>query len=548
MTIITTSNLGGTTNLFTLNGLNTSYLVLPGVTLVTQVPVFDVSVFVSGFGAQASSIDILGTAVSDGPVVFLTHGDSHSVNIGVSGTVATSGSGGSYPIYMSGAFSSLNNAGTIHAFAGTVGAILIGDGSDVVNTGIITGGAGGVQMEGQVISLTNTGTITGSRGDNAAQYTGVTMNFANFGTIQNSGVILGNGNSSSVGIYSTGSGNLSVDNDGLIGSALGFGIWINQDVRLLLTNTGTIRGDGGSLSLNGQDDVIVNRGQLVGNVSLAGGSDLLDTVGGTVLGTVFGGAGDDVFRVDGMGLAIVEFSGGGTDRIESLASYTLADTPEIENLTLIGAATNGWGNAGANTLNGNDQSNRLGGAAGNDTINGHGGDDSLRGDAGNDLVNGGEGEDVLRGGAGVDTLYGGDGDDTIWGDGSTDRLYGDAGEDVLVGGAGRDTLFGGADADTFFFRAVSDSGAAASQRDVIADFETGLDLIDLTRIDANTVLNGNQAFIFIGTAAFGNVAGQLRAIHGANSFLQGDVNGDGVADFAVQMNGIATVSVNDLLL
>ena len=86
------------------------------------------------------------------------------------------------------------------------------------------------------------------------------------------------------------------------------------------------------------------------------------------------------------------------------------------------------------------------------------------------------------------------------------------------------------------------------QRDIIAGFQAGVDLIDLTRIDANVILTGNQAFSFIGTAVFGNIAGQLRLVTGANSILQGDVDGDGLADFELQLNGIATVSVNDLLL
>ncbi|MGQ0563596.1 MAG: calcium-binding protein [Gemmobacter sp.] len=183
-----------------------------------------------------------------------------------------------------------------------------------------------------------------------------------------------------------------------------------------------------------------------------------------------------------------------------------------------------------------------------DTLYGNAGNDSLRGDTADDQVYGGDGEDLLRGGAAADNLYGGEGDDTLWGDVAADRLFGDAGEDVLVGGAGRDTLYGGADADTFVFRGVADSAAGSSLRDIISGFEAGLDLIDLTRIDANAILNGNQAFTFIGTAAFGSVAGQLRAIHSASSVLQADVNGDGVADFELQLNGIATISVNDILL
>ena len=113
---------------------------------------------------------------------------------------------------------------------------------------------------------------------------------------------------------------------------------------------------------------------------------------------------------------------------------------------------------------------------------------------------------------------------------------------VALGGVSRTVL-------AMTFRRVSrDSGAGPTLRDLVQGFDAGLDLIDLTQIDANANVNANQAFTWIGTAAFSNLAGQLRLITGANSVLQGDVTGDGVADFEVQFNAIATVSVNDILL
>jgi Ca2+-binding RTX toxin-like protein len=222
---------------------------------------------------------------------------------------------------------------------------------------------------------------------------------------------------------------------------------------------------------------------------------------------------------------------------------------EIEFLTLTGTAVDGFGNEFNNTIGGNLADNRLYGGGGNDTIGGGNGHDALRGDGGSDSLRGDAGDDLLRGGAGGDALTGGEGDDTLWGEGSGDNISGGDGEDMLVGGGGSDTLYGGVDADVFVYRAVSDSRTGAL-RDIIGGggFEAGIDLIDLTRIDANTVLTGNQTFGFLGTGAFTNVAGQLRVINGANSVLQGDVNGDGVADFELQFNAIATVSVNDILL
>jgi hypothetical protein len=67
--------------------------------------------------------------------------------------------------------------------------------------------------------------------------------------------------------------------------------------------------------------------------------------------------------------------------------------------------------------------------------------------------------------------------------------------------------------------------------------ESGLDKIDFSPIDANGT-NGaiNDAFTFIGNQAFGGVAGQLRVYDTADAqIIEGDVNGDGVADFAIEV-------------
>ena len=84
--------------------------------------------------------------------------------------------------------------------------------------------------------------------------------------------------------------------------------------------------------------------------------------------------------------------------------------------------------------------------------------------------------------------------------------------------------------------------STSAERDQILDFTLG-DLINLTSIDADTATGGNQAFAFIGTAAFSNVAGELRFENagGANWLVQGDVNGDGTSDFEI----LVTVSDAD---
>jgi Ca2+-binding RTX toxin-like protein len=117
-------------------------------------------------------------------------------------------------------------------------------------------------------------------------------------------------------------------------------------------------------------------------------------------------------------------------------------------------------------------------------------------------------------------IYGGSAGDTITGSSNADWIFGSGGADTLRGGPG---------GDTFYYDDVSQSTPAAG--DTILDFAAG-DRIDVSGIDA---INGgaNDAFTFLGGAAFTNHAGELRAVNtgGNNWLVQGDTNGDGVADF-----------------
>ncbi len=130
-----------------------------------------------------------------------------------------------------------------------------------------------------------------------------------------------------------------------------------------------------------------------------------------------------------------------------------------------------------------------------------------------------------------------DGNLIFFGGRASDSLYGGAGADAIYGGGGGDFMFGGAGADVFRYDAITDSnGATNATRDRIVDFASGVDKIDLSRIDAITG-GVDDAFSFIGTAAFGNVAGQLRyTAAGGNIFIvEGDVDGDGIADFTLSV-------------
>lgn len=145
---------------------------------------------------------------------------------------------------------------------------------------------------------------------------------------------------------------------------------------------------------------------------------------------------------------------------------------------------------------------------------------------------------LLFGSGGVDLLIGSIAADQIEGRGGRDVIYAGDGNDLIIGGAGADTLVGGNGADIFRYTALSDaprSGGilAPLNRETILDFSMQQgDRIDLTAIDANSLLAGDQAFRFIAAQAFTHTAGELRYNGG---ILMGDVNGDGIADFEIQL-------------
>lgn len=261
---------------------------------------------------------------------------------------------------------------------------------------------------------------------------------------------------------------------------------------LSVTNGGaqTFNGTAGADNANagGGNDTLNGN---AGNDTLNGGTGNDTINGGEGADSMTGGTGNDTFVVDNAGDVVVEAGGGGTDTVQSLLnSYVLA--ANLENLAFIGAgAFSGTGNAVANVLTG---------GTGNDTLDGAGAAD---------VLNGGDGNDVLLGGAGADDL---------------------------TGGVGADTMTGGAGADNFIYTNVDQSTAAL--RDLIIDFGA-TDDIDLGAIDANAGTVANNAFSFIGTAAFGaNATGQLRySFVGANTLVEASNDADAVAEFSLLLQG-----------
>src|SRR5262249_12293420 len=143
-------------------------------------------------------------------------------------------------------------------------------------------------------------------------------------------------------------------------------------------------------------------------------------------------------------------------------------------------------------------------------------------------------------------LDGGIGNDKIIGGLGGDLLLGGSGDDSLSGGPGIHTATGGAGADRFIFAAVAHFSSGATPHSITDFSHAQADKIDLSSIDADTITAGNQAFSFIGTAAFSSHAGELRYIvSGPDIIVSGDVNGDGAADFSLKIAAVASLVAGD---
>jgi hypothetical protein len=108
---------------------------------------------------------------------------------------------------------------------------------------------------------------------------------------------------------------------------------------------------------------------------------------------------------------------------------------------------------------------------------------------------------------------------------------------VLIGGFGRDTLKGDLGRDTFDFNTLTESPRGSGRDTVYFDGSQG-DRIDLSSIDADTAgTAGIQKFKFIGSQGFHSIDGELRFSRG---LLQGDINGDKIADIEIRVVGLLT--------
>jgi Ca2+-binding RTX toxin-like protein len=170
-----------------------------------------------------------------------------------------------------------------------------------------------------------------------------------------------------------------------------------------------------------------------------------------------------------------------------------------------------------------------------------GGNDTYDGDGGvtDGIVDGESGDDTLIGGAEIDRFKGGKGNDAIDGGGQNDVIHGGIGGDTLTGGTGR---------DHFIFLTAKESGSKKGTYDTITDYSKKDD-IKLFAIDADGSKAGNGEFDFIGKDSFSGENGELRyQVKGGNTFVYGDTNGDGKADFAIKFDDVLKLKADDFAL
>jgi len=182
----------------------------------------------------------------------------------------------------------------------------------------------------------------------------------------------------------------------------------------------------------GGNDTIIGLG---GDDSLVGGTGNDSIDGGLEADKLIGGSGDDTFIVDNSSDLVIEKSNEGTDLIISKVDFSLANSANVENLTLWGTLSTPsvtGGNANNSTLT--DANLNAAGNSLSNSLTGNTGNNSLNGAAGADNLYGGDGSDTLQGGAGdkaVDFLYGGNGNDIYFVDSTIDTISDSSGTDTI---------------------------------------------------------------------------------------------------------------------
>lgn len=533
--------------------------------------------FLSG---GAHTLTVLGSVASlqpGGVGVFVTAapGAMSKITIGAEGAVTASSGfglsldhdvtlknsgylGGDQGVFVStnGKGSTITNGGLIGSISGKEAILLSGGTKNTItNTGTIAGKIWLDNGAGTNI-VSNSGIIEGAF--DAANSSGVT--FTNKGlwqhggdftvsggndSVTNSGRILGGTN------VNLANGNDKLTNSGLIDSKVEFST--GNDT---LTNSGTIEGNA---DMGDDNDTVTNSGKIDGDALMGLGNDKLTNTG-TISGVIEMGAGDDIF-VGGkqaetvaddagkddykLGDGLDEFvaydginSGAGADdnvdggtNTGSISQYDFyGDLYDASNTTSQ-VKINLDSKVQTNVVDGNvlvDAGKATGTQIGTDYIKGF---EMAYGGSGDDWIFGSSANNLIEGNVGADRLFGGAGND---------RINGGSGGDFIVGGLGRDLMEGGdASTDFFIYTSVKDSTVAFAGRDMIEDFVSGEDEIDLTRLIVPIDFRAQGSFTATGAA-------EVRYVQtGIGVIVQVDINGDGKTDMAIDLLGVTSLVATD---
>jgi Ca2+-binding RTX toxin-like protein len=266
----------------------------------------------------------------------------------------------------------------------------------------------------------------------------------------------------------------------------------------------------------GQDTVQGGDGN---DTIMGGGSDRTELFGNAGNDVLYGSSGDDLLA-----------GGQGNDLIYGVAGnntiYTGLGTDTV------------YGGSGRDTIYAaGDTRQTLYGNDGNDIIHGAAQDDLLVGGSGDDQLLGMGGDDHIYMGLGNDTAYGHSGDDLITAGAGNNLIYAGDGDDRIIAGTGRDVMYGRAGSDEFLFITTNQIGIGAT-RDVIADFETGVDKVSLDPVSHSLV----------DEVAFSAGSRLQYVVFGTTGYVLGDLNLDGITDFAIEFTGAPTLTADDILL
>lgn len=328
------------------------------------------------------------------------------------------------------------------------------------------------------------------------------------------------------------------------------------------------------LTLAGAAQNTVGAGfDLLTSIENLAGSDFNDTLRGDAGANLLsGGAGDDIL-FGGAGDDVL-IGGAGNDQFDGGDGFdTVSFADNLEGGVYLDFNTK-YFESGAHGADSFTSIEKIIGTGFNDVMfgsfdkvehfEGGAGDDILKSSGNGDILDGGEGDDSLTSSLGSATIIGGAGEDTYTAafvyTGATVDL-GREGVAQNIGGGNMITLsgvenlhllladdtvyfsraankvWGGDGADTFIYRNYAEIGKGATA-DHIMDWHRGSDVIDLSRIDANSKVAGDQAFTWV--ESFTKQAGQIMDTYDPTtkiSHVQMDINGDGVAEAELYLHG-----------